>query len=36
MVFYKLLTSQKRLADKSKAEVAYKRALIRSDFSTFL
>ena len=29
MVFYKLLTSQQRLADKSKAEVAYQRALIK-------
>ena len=29
MVFYKLLTSQQRLADKSKAGVAYQRALIK-------
>ena len=29
MVFHKLLTSQQRLADKSKAEVAYQRALIK-------
>ena len=37
MVFYKLFHSQQRLADKrSKAEVAYQRAPIKSDFSTFL
>ena len=29
MVFYKLFHSQQRLADKSKAEVAYQRALIK-------
>ena len=33
MVFYKLLTSQQRLADKSKAEVAYQRALIKAEIS---
>ena len=36
MVFYKLFHSQQCLADKSKAGVAYQRALIKSDFSTFL
>ena len=36
MVFYKLFHSQQRLADKSKAGVAYQRALIKLDFCTFL
>ena len=36
MVFYKLVLSQQRLADKSKAGVAYQRALIKPDFPTFL
>ena len=36
MAFYKLFHSQQRLADKSKAVVAYQRALSKADFSTFL
>ena len=36
MVFYRLFHSQQRLADKSRAGVAYQRALTKSDFSTLL